>query len=383
MSRALGQGFLRKWLALAILLGAFLTPGRATAVPGSHGDPDDTYWPVDIKTLTHADSSQFVTFTLESYDNFTFDHVPLVCWDMEFEQQNDVASVVVFEKDGVLKGHVLNSNSCDRGDEPDDKISDVTISKQGKTLTVSVHIAALSRAGLGNGTYYLYRVIVYEPWAFGGCCDVTDEAPDSGNEQIQHTLDGSANSSVFAAPFERSCSVTSNRFPIYNLAVASADPSSGSAQLEVFAHSGASWANGRAGMFARYVAPFKTTVRVTAVFRVSGDEEVVALDTDYTPFSQAEVNNALELEVVSADPMSPIRQIDETSIRRIDTSFFLDAETYDGKVIELWNDFSVDPATVPHLEICASLFTGAAVVVTGEAHAKWDLTIDEIRVELL
>jgi len=145
------------------------TTGPQSA-PTSFTDPKDVNLPLDIKTVSHSNDADTITYTVETYEPFRDDQVDFF-WSLDTDNDNKVDRLVGVEYEaGKLDAKV---------ETPDEKeLAAATVSRTGPNgLKVT-----FPRRFVGSGASYQYRVTSVTDLNHNDEEDPgeTDVAPDSG-----------------------------------------------------------------------------------------------------------------------------------------------------------------------------------------------------------
>jgi hypothetical protein len=144
---------------------------KAQSAPVTFTDPDDVNLPLDLKTLTHENDNSTVSYTVETYDDFTDRQVDFK-WAIDKNNDQKVDEFVSVEwEDNKLEGKVEDTKEKELGAVTIHRISN-------RSIRVS-----FSRRLLGS-TSYQYQVIAVNDTNGNDEDDPgeTDLAPDNGFE---------------------------------------------------------------------------------------------------------------------------------------------------------------------------------------------------------
>ncbi|MGH2768255.1 MAG: hypothetical protein ACRDIF_04780 [Actinomycetota bacterium] len=162
-------GVRRAALALVLLWVLWVSSMPGVAGSGSFADPDDVELRLDLKTVSHADDAQSITYTFETYESFADIYAE---FEMGLDTNGDGSFdfVVPVEWDGGLVAAL--------DDDAGNTILEPTVSRPApNAIRVS-----FPKSALGGVTSYRYRVSAITDLNQNGEIDAGEEdrAPNTG-----------------------------------------------------------------------------------------------------------------------------------------------------------------------------------------------------------
>lgn len=167
---------------------ALLAPTSGQAITGFLSDPDDIPMEIDVKRVTHSDTEDTLTYTVEAYEAWPSTDSYGMRWDFDLDnidQGQSDALLTIYDNgaDDPGTARVIN------GTNTDDIVGDATFSISGATLTVSFPRSFFEEdtdVALDESSY-TYRMSATD-FSVDDEDEETDFVPDVDEQPIVHTL---------------------------------------------------------------------------------------------------------------------------------------------------------------------------------------------------
>jgi hypothetical protein len=145
-------------------------PGPSGAAPGSNTDPDDVSLKLDLKTTSHANDGSTVTYSAETYENFS-DKLADFKWGIDKNGDESFDLIVFAEWDRTE----LVAGVDDAAENP---VAEATVSRPAPNSIQVTFPASV----LGGATSYRYGVSAQDDLNGNGESDAGEQdlAPDTG-----------------------------------------------------------------------------------------------------------------------------------------------------------------------------------------------------------